>query len=139
MIVWCIVMSLSCTFGTRCLRVFFCILSPFRPIRCFYRVLVCLLFCVSSLVSIVTIGPHTSSMSTCFSGCQAHYRIKRRSRQRECLNVSGLSICLSVCLFSRQNAYKNAIFFQKPSNLELWSLLTTYRKSHTWAFQRTHY
>jgi len=30
-------------------------------------------------------------------------------------------------------------FSQKLSNLELWCLLTTYRKLCNWAFQRTHY
>jgi len=30
-------------------------------------------------------------------------------------------------------------FTQKLSNLELWCLLTTYRKLCNWAFQRTHY
>jgi len=57
------------------------------------------------------------------------------------LHASELSICLSVCLsVCRQNAI-NAIFFQKLSNLELWCLLTTYRKlcKLNWTFQRTHY
>jgi len=36
-------------------------------------------------------------------------------------------VCLSVCLSSK---CKNAIFFQKLSNVELWCLLTTYRKSY---------
>jgi len=34
---------------------------------------------------------------------------------------------------------KNAIFSKKISNLELWCLLTTYRKLCNWALQRTHY
>ena len=46
-----------------------------------------------------------------------------------------LSVRLSVC---RQNA-KKTWFSQKLSNLELWCLLTTYRKLCNWAFQRTHY
>ena len=41
------------------------------------------------------------------------------------------SVYLSFCC---QNAYKNAIFL-KLSNFEL---LMTYKKSYTWAFQRTH-
>jgi len=63
--------------------------------------------------------------------------LSRRSRQRERLSASELSICLSVC---RQNA-KKAIFSKKLSNLELWCLLTTHRKlcKLNWAFQRTHY
>jgi len=48
-----------------------------------------------------------------------------------------LYVCLFVCLSSK--CKKNAIF-SKLSNLELWSLLTTYSLgSRTWAFQRTHY
>jgi len=51
--------------------------------------------------------------------------LSRRPRQRERLSPSvRLSVCLSVC---RQNAKTR--FFQKLINLELWSLLTTYRKS----------
>jgi len=125
--------------------------------------------------------------------------LSRRSRQRERLSASELSICLSVSLsvslsvclspkckkaiFSKtkqftatvsywqpigsrtlafQRTYhgtpkiqdggdpsswiltpkrKNAIFFQKLSNLELWCLLTTDRKlcNLNWAFQRAHY
>jgi len=48
------------------------------------------------------------------------------SRQREWLSALLLSICLSVC---HQDAEK-MLFSQKLSNLELWSLLTTYRKSY---------
>ena len=67
--------------------------------------------------------------------------LSRRSRQRERLHATGLSICSSVCLFvclsvCRQNTKTR--FSQKLSNLELLSLLTTIR-SRTWAFQRTHY
>jgi len=34
---------------------------------------------------------------------------------------------------------KKRDFLKKLSNLELWCLLTTYRKLCNWAFQRTHY
>ena len=59
------------------------------------------------------------------------------------LHASMMSICLPVCLSVwRQNAKKRD-FLKKLSNLELWCLLTTYRKSHIgsriWAFERTHY
>jgi len=59
--------------------------------------------------------------------------LSRRSRQRERLSASMLSICSFVCLLvclsvCRQDA-KNAIFSKKLSNLELWCLLTSYRKS----------
>ena len=72
-----------------------------------------------------------------------HYVIiSRRSRQRERLSASVLSICSSVCLFACLSVclQKNAIF-SKLSNLELWCLLATYRKlcKLNWAFQRTHY
>ena len=53
-----------------------------------------------------------------------------------------VSICLSVCLFVCLSVAKmpKTQIFQKLSNLELWCLLTTYRKlcKHNWAFQRTH-
>ena len=52
--------------------------------------------------------------------------LRRCSRQREQLIVEMLSICLSVCC---QNA-KKTLFSQKLSNLELWFLLTNYRKSY---------
>ena len=60
--------------------------------------------------------------------------LSRRLRQRERLHASVLSICSFVCLYvclsvCRQNA-KNARFSQKQSNLEVWCLLTTYRKSY---------
>ena len=69
-----------------------------------------------------------------FTGhCTAHDSalLSRRSRQQSglvhrCCPSVRLSVCLSVC---RQNA-KKARFSQKLSNLELWYLLTTYRKSH---------
>jgi len=59
--------------------------------------------------------------------------LSRRSRRRERHSASVLSICLSVCLLvclsvCRQNTKTR--FSQKLSNLELWSLLTTYRKSY---------
>jgi len=56
--------------------------------------------------------------------------LSRRSRQRERLSASVLSTCSSVCLsVCRQNAKKTR-FSQKLSNLELWCILTTYRKSY---------
>ena len=66
--------------------------------------------------------------------------LSRRSRQRERLNASVLSIvclfvCLLVCLTPK---CKNRRFSRKVGNLELWSLMTTYRKSYL-GFQRTHY
>jgi len=54
--------------------------------------------------------------------------LSRRSRQRERLSASVLSICSSVCL-SVPKMHKR-LFSQKVSNLELLSLLTTYRKSY---------
>ena len=70
--------------------------------------------------------------------------LSRRSRHRERLSASMLSICLfvsllvclSACLSPKCNKMR---FSQKLSNLELWCLLTTYRKLCNWAFQRTHY
>jgi len=71
--------------------------------------------------------------------------LSRRSQQRERLNAMGLSICLFKCLFVclsvclsvyRENAKTR--FSQKLSNFELWSLLTTYRKSYI-GFLKTHY
>jgi len=44
--------------------------------------------------------------------------------------LSELSICLSVCLFCLSVAKMQKKFSQKLSNLDLWCLLTTYRKSH---------
>ena len=58
--------------------------------------------------------------------CLKTLLLSRRSRQRERLSASELSLWLSVC---RQNAKKKR-FSQKLSSLELWSLLTTYRKSY---------
>ena len=57
--------------------------------------------------------------------------LSRRSRQRErlvhrCCSSVRLLVCLSV---HRQNAKKRD-FLKKLSNLQLWSLLTTYRKSY---------
>jgi len=58
--------------------------------------------------------------------------LSRRSRQRERLHASNmsicssvyLSVCLSVCLSPN---CKKTRFSQKLNNLELWCLLTTYR------------
>ena len=69
-----------------------------------------------------------------FTGhCTAHDSalLSRRSRQQERLSASVLSICSFVCLFvCLSPKCKKARFSQKLSNLELWYLLTTYRKSH---------
>jgi len=46
--------------------------------------------------------------------------------RRACLSVR-LSVCLSACLSPN---CKHAIFSKKLSNLQLWCLLTTYRKSY---------
>ena len=51
---------------------------------------------------------------------------------------------LSTCSFIRllvchQNPYAKTRYSQKLSNLELRCLLTTYKGSPMWAFQRTHY
>jgi len=54
--------------------------------------------------------------------------LSRRSRQRERLSASVLSICSSVCLSVAR--MQKTRFSQKLSNLELWSLLTIYRKSY---------
>jgi len=69
--------------------------------------------------------------------------LSRRSRQRE--RLGGLvhrscpSVCTSVCLSVAK--MQKTRFSQKLTNLELWCLLTTYRKlcKLNWAFQRTHY
>ena len=62
-----------------------------------------------------------------------------RLRQRDWLSALMLSICLLVCLSVRLSPRcKKTLSSRKLSNLELWSLLTTYRKSYM-AFQRTHY
>jgi len=47
-----------------------------------------------------------------------------------CNGLVRLSVCLSVCLSVYRQIAKTR-FSQKLSNLELWSLLTTYRKSYT--------
>jgi len=56
--------------------------------------------------------------------------LSSRSRQRGRLSAQELSICLSVCLFVCMSVAKvqKTRFSQKLSNLELWSLLTTYRQ-----------
>ena len=57
--------------------------------------------------------------------------LSRRSRQRERLSTSMLSICLFVCLFvCLSPKCKKTRFSQKLNNLELLRLLTTYRKSY---------
>ena len=62
----------------------------------------------------------------------AKFLLSRRSRQRERLSASMLSICLFVCLSISLSVAKmqKTLFSPKLSNLELWSLLTTYRKSY---------
>ena len=55
--------------------------------------------------------------------------LSRRSRQRERLSASVLSICSSVSLLVRLCQNAKTRFSQKLSNLELWRLLTTYKKS----------
>ena len=62
--------------------------------------------------------------------------LSRRSRLRDRLSASMLSICsLLVCL-SVVKMQKKTRFSQKLSNLELWCLLTTYRKSYM-GFKKT--
>jgi len=61
------------------------------------------------------------------------------ARAALCIGAVHLFVCLSVSLsVCRQNA-KKTLFSQKLSNLELWCLLSTYRKLCNWAFQRTRY
>ena len=50
-----------------------------------------------------------------------------------------LSVCLSVAKMQKKTRFSQKL--NKKSNLELWCLLTTYRKlcKFNWAFQRTHY
>jgi len=64
--------------------------------------------------------------------------LSRRSQKRERLSASMLSICSSVCLYVRLSVAKmqKTRFSQKISNLELWSLLTTYRKPYV-GFSKT--
>jgi len=54
--------------------------------------------------------------------------LSRRSWQRERLSASVLSICSFVCLSVAK--MQKTRFSKTISNLELWSLLTTYRKSY---------
>jgi len=57
--------------------------------------------------------------------------LRRRSRQRKSPYATGLSICL-IRLFVCSSVAKMRTkmrFSQKQNNLELWSLLTPYRKS----------
>ena len=62
--------------------------------------------------------------------------LSRRSRKRERLSVSELFVrllvCLLVCLSVTKMQKKR--FSRKLSNLELWLLLTTYRKSYIIGF-----
>jgi len=58
------------------------------------------------------------------------FTISRRSRQRERLDTTVLSICLFVCQSVCLSPKYTTRFSRKLSNLELWSLLTTYRKSY---------
>ena len=63
--------------------------------------------------------------------------LSRRSRQRERLSAPMLSICLSVFSLSVHMSpnFNKTLFSQKLSNLELWCLLTTYRKLCNWLFK----
>ena len=59
--------------------------------------------------------------------------LSRRSRQRERLHAMGMSICLLVCLsvcLSFAKMQKRDFLKNYINNLELWCLLTTYRKSY---------
>ena len=58
------------------------------------------------------------------------------ARAASCDGPVHLFVCLYVCLSVAK--MQKTRFSQKLSNLELWSLLTTYRKSYM-GFQRTHY
>jgi len=62
--------------------------------------------------------------------CITFELLSRCSRQRERLHATGVSICSSVRLSVCRQIAKTR-FSQKLSNLEPWSLLTTYRKSYT--------
>ena len=61
--------------------------------------------------------------------------LSRCSRQRERLSAPMLSICLFVCLSVAK--MQKTLLSQKLSNLEPWSLFTTYRKSYM-GFSKTH-
>jgi len=61
--------------------------------------------------------------------------LSRCSRQRERLSAPMLSICLFVCLSVAK--MQKTLLSQKLSNLEPWSLFTTYRKSYI-GFSKTH-
>jgi len=72
-----------------------------------------------------------------------HVRLlSRRSRKRERLNASELSICLSVCLsvcLSIAKMQKNAIFSKTKHFRAMASIDDLGSRRPTWAFQRTHY
>ena len=101
---------------------------------------------------IMTFFNHYSTVLNCQTFAElpatSLYFSSRRSRQRERLHTTGvsmsicssvcLSACLSVCLYVCRQIAKTR-FSQKLSNLEPWCLLTTYIGSRTRAFQRTHY
>jgi len=55
------------------------------------------------------------------------------ARAAQCFGAVHLFVCLFVCLSVAKMHKRN--FFQKLSNLELWSLLTTYRKSYMGFFK----
>jgi len=97
--------------------------------RCSCRLLM-LTCCPRVIVIVIICTPYSFKPHNLVCGL-----LRRRSPLQRCY-ASMLSMCLSVC---RQNPYINMRFSQKLSNLELWSLLTTYRKSYIRAFQRTHY
>jgi len=58
------------------------------------------------------------------------------ARAAYCIGAVHLFVCLSLCLLPK---CKKTPFSQKLRNLELWRLMTTYRKFCNWALQRTHY
>ena len=73
----------------------------------------------------------------CWSGNYCRQNARRRLR----LHASMMSICLSVCLSVAKMQKKTRFSKKKLSNLELWCLLTTYKKliKLNWTFQRIHY
>jgi len=70
---------------------------------------------------------HWSAIVSIALCCTIFRLLSHRSRWRERLSASELSICLSICLFvCLSPKCKKTRFSQKLSNLELWFLLTTY-------------
>ena len=100
---------------------FYCI-HCLMPIGCHFRD--CKALLVTSLTHVC--GAITSVQTFTFIFICL---LSRRSRQRERLYATGVSICSSVCLSVCRQIAKTQ-FSQNLSNLELWSLLTTNRKSY---------